>query len=69
MDIAAFSQRLNVLRMEKGLRREDMARLLGVTTNHYQRIEYGKVNGSVSTLDFLAGYFGVAGDYLLGRED
>ena len=36
---------------------------------HYQRIEYGKVNLPATTLLFLADYFGVTTDYLLGRTD
>lgn len=46
-----------------------MATLLGVTTNHYQKIEYGQINISISVLDTLADYFGVTADYLLGRSD
>lgn len=69
MDLTVFSQRLKSLRVEKGLKQEEMAKLLDVTTNHYQKIEYGKVNISISTLAFLADYFHVTTDYLLGRED
>lgn len=41
--------------------------MLDVTTNHYQKIEHGKVNISISALDLLANLFGVTTDYLLGR--
>ena len=46
-----------------------MAELLGCTTSHYQKIEYGKVNIPTTTLVFFADYFNVSTDYLLGRKD
>lgn len=46
-----------------------MAELLGCTDRHYQRMEYGKVNLPSTTVIFLADYFGVTTDYLLGREE
>ena len=63
-----FGKRLCALRKEHHKTQVDMAKLLGVTTNHYQKIEYGKVNIPVTTLDKLADYFNVTTDYLLGRE-
>ena len=45
-----------------------MAEILDCTEQHYQRIEYGKVNVSATTVIFLADYFGVTTDHLLGRE-
>lgn len=41
---------------------------MGMTDRNYQRFEYGKVNVTARTLVFLADYFGVTTDYLLGRE-
>ncbi len=46
-----------------------MAELLELTTRHYQQIEYGKVNIPTLTLIFLADYFDVSLDYLVGRTD
>lgn len=43
--------------------------MLECTVQHYQRIEYGKVNLPSTTLIFLADYFGVTTDYLLGRTE
>ena len=48
---------------------KEMADMLECTMQHYQRIEYGKVNLPATTLLFLADYFGVTTDYLLGRTD
>ena len=63
-----FSLRLKELRKSKGLTQKDMADLMGMTDRNYQRFEYGKVNVTAKTLIFLADYFGVTTDYLLGRE-
>lgn len=64
-----FSNRLKQLRKEKNLKQSDMAKLLELTTRHYQQIEYGKVNIPTLTLIFLADYFDVSLDYLVGRTD
>ena len=61
--------RVRALREEKGLTQKGMAELLGCTTSHYQKIEYGKVNIPTTTLVFFADYFNVSTDYLLGRKD
>ena len=59
---------LGPLRKAKKLKQREMAELLNCTVQHYQRMEYGKVNLPSTTLIFLADYFGVTADYLLGRE-
>ena len=63
-----FSDRLKKLRNEKGLKQSEMGDLLGCTERNYQRIEYGQINVPATTVIFLADYFGVTADYLLGRE-
>lgn len=68
-NLLKFSNRLKQLRKEKKLKQSDMAELLELTTRHYQQIEYGKVNISTLTLIFLADYFDVSLDYLVGRTD
>jgi len=65
--LPGISQRLKPLRKAKGLTQVEMAALLNCTEQHYQRIEYGKVNLPATTLMFLADFFGVTTDYLLGR--
>ena len=64
-----FSLRLKALRKEKRAKQAEMAELLGVTSSHYQKIEYGHVNISATSLMLLADYFGVTTDYLLGRSE
>lgn len=67
--LATMGKRVQALREEKGLTQKGMAELLGCTTSHYQKIEYGKVNIPTTTLAFFADYFNVSADYLLGRTD
>ena len=64
-----MGERLKALRENHHLTQKNMAELLDCTPSHYQKIEYGKVNISVSMLNFLADHFGVSTDYLLGRTD
>ena len=64
-----FGLRLKGLRKSRGLKQKDMADLMGMTDRNYQRFEYGKVNVTARTLAFLADYFGVTTDYLLGRTE
>ena len=66
--LPSFSERLKPLRIEKKITQKQMAALLDCTEQHYQRIEYGKINVHATTVIFLADYFGVTTDYLLGRS-
>ena len=64
-----FSERLKTLRKEKRRTQVEMAELFGWTEAHYQKVEYGWINISATTLELLADYFEVSTDYLLGRSD
>ena len=64
-----LGERLRLLRKEKRQRQIDIAEILGITQAHYQRVEKGKINIPTLTLCFLADYYGVSTDYLLGRSD
>ena len=64
-----FSERLKALREEKGLKQIEMAEVLSCIGRHYQKIEHGEINIPSLTLLFLADYFDVSTDYLLGRTD
>lgn len=66
--LPGLAKRLQPLRIKKGMMQKEIASLLNVTEGHYQKIEYGKINLSATTLIFLADYFQVSVDYLLGRE-
>lgn len=67
--LKTMAERIRGLREQNGLTQKKMSELLGCTPNHYQKIEYGKVNIPTTTLAFLADYFNVSADYLLGRTD
>ncbi len=66
--LPSIAERLKPLREAKNQTQKEIAALLGCTVQHYQRIEYGMINLPSTTLIFLADYFGVTTDYLLGRE-
>ncbi|MCL2697696.1 MAG: helix-turn-helix domain-containing protein [Oscillospiraceae bacterium] len=64
-----ISERLKLLRKEKKLYQKDMAALLNITERQYNSYEAGKVDLNASKLIFLADYFDVSLDYLVGRSD
>ena len=64
-----FSQRLKELRQERNLKQREMAELCGLKIRGYQQYEYGEAFPTVSGLVFLADYFDVSLDYLMGRSD
>ena len=64
-----FGRRLQALRQEQHATQKAMAELLGCTTSNYQKMEYGQVNVSATTLMALCAHFGVSADYLLGLRE
>ncbi len=64
-----FAGRVRELREERGLKQTEMAELCGVKVRSYQRYEHGDGYPEVPGLLFLADYFGVSLDYLMGRKD
>ena len=65
-----FSERLKSLRLSKNLKQSDMAKLLNIAERNYQRFEGSKIILPKSEyLIFLADYFNVSIDYLVGRTD
>lgn len=67
--LPSFAERVKPLRKAKKVTQKQMAELLNCTEQHYQKIEYGNVNVPATTVIFLADYFGVSADYLLGRTE
>ncbi|MDU4787688.1 MAG: helix-turn-helix transcriptional regulator [Clostridium sp.] len=57
-----------ILRTEKGLRQEDIAKLLNVSRQAYSYWETGERNPDVEVLIALADYYNVTIDYLVGRS-
>lgn len=64
-----FSERLKQLRKERKLTQNEMAEICGLKPRGYQEYEYEKGYPTVPGLIFLADFFGVTTDYLLGRSD
>lgn len=67
--LPSLAVRLKPLRKSKHLTQKEMGALLDCTDRHYQMIEYGQINVPSTTIIFLAKYFGVSADYLLGLEE
>ena len=67
--IALFGDRLKVLRNEKNMTQSELAKLLEVSASTIGMYEQGRRDPDTKTLTFLAEYFGVSIDYLLGRID
>ncbi len=67
--MADFPERVRELRKERGLKQNEMAEVCGVKLRSYQRYEHGESYPEVPGLLFLADYFGVSLDYLMGRKD
>lgn len=56
------------LRLEQGLKQEDLGRRLGVTKQSVSNWENGNIMPSIDLLEKLSDHFGVTTDYMLGRE-
>ncbi|MBO8138288.1 MAG: helix-turn-helix domain-containing protein [Desulfotomaculum sp.] len=64
-----FGKRLRELRAEQHLTQQDLAKLLKVSPSTIGMYEQGRRDPDTSTVNFLADYFGVTTDYLLGRSN
>lgn len=64
-----FKDRLRDLRLECSAKQDTMADLLGIKLRAYQNYEYGTSFPNFKNLIFLADYFDVSLDYLVGRSD
>ena len=65
---AKRGQILKELRIKKGLTQYDLAKLLDITQQAYQRYEYGTSEPNADGFKTLADFYGVTLDYLLDRE-
>lgn len=64
-----FGMRLKELRQEKGLTQAELGSILGCIDRNVQKMEYGRSNVPIKNLIFLADYFDVSLEYLIGRSD
>lgn len=63
-----FAKRLTLLREQKGLTQDEMAKKLNISRSALSLWEIGKREPNFETLKLLADFFGVSVDYLLGRD-
>ena len=64
-----ISQRLKLLRVEKGLSQKSVAENIGLLYQQYARYENGINEIPVKHLITLAKFYGVSLDYLVGMTD
>lgn len=64
-----FSERLQQLRKEKGLKQSELANILNTTQRRISYMESGKVEPDLETLVAIARHFNVTLDYLVGISD
>ena len=64
-----FSERLRMIRKEKGMTQIEVAAKIHISERHYQAYEAGKHEPTLSVLLRLADLFDVSLDYLAGRSD
>ena len=65
----SFAERLTQLRNEKGLKREDVAKVLGCSVSAVGNYENGNRTPDFDSLIKLVDYFNTTIDYLLGKTD
>lgn len=63
-----FGNRLRELRLQRNLTQQDLAKLLNVSPSTIGMYEQGRRDPDTHTIVFLANYFGVTTDYLLGTS-
>jgi len=61
--------RLRYVRDHRGLTREALASLVGISVKSVQRFESGKVSPTPAVLDLIALHLGVSPDYLQGKVE
>ena len=64
-----YFQRLKDLREDKDMKQVQIAELLGIQQTVYSRYERGFQNIPIEHLLFLADYYNVSTDFMLGRTD
>ena len=67
--MSKFGVRLKELRQMNKLKQTDLAEILNVTYRAIQNYEAGNREPNIDKLVFLADYFNVSIDYLVGRTN
>jgi len=64
-----IGERLKQLRKERGIKQEDLAKIIGVTKSSVSMYETNKTTPSYSALAEIVRHFNVSADYLIGVVD
>ncbi len=64
-----LAERLRLLRKEKKLSQAEFAKIVGLSTNGYQRYELDERDPTALLIVEIAKYYKVSSDYLLGLSD
>lgn len=64
-----FGATLKKLREEKHLTQEQLGKFINISKANISKYEAGKLQPNIETINFLAEFFEVSIDYLLGRSD
>lgn len=65
--MSIFSERLKRLRIANNLIQKDIAKVLDMTVNSYQRYEYGTRSPNLEIVTKISDYYNVPLDFLMGR--
>jgi transcriptional regulator with XRE-family HTH domain len=67
--MATFADRLKILRSDKKLTQKEFAKILNINERSYQNYEINASTPNFKLLLFIADYFDVSLDYLVGKSE
>jgi len=67
--MATFADRLKLLRNNKKLTQKEFAKILNINERSYQNYEINASTPNFKLLLFIADYFDVSIDYLVGKSE
>ena len=67
--MATFANRLKLLRSNKNLTQKEFAKILDINERSYQNYEINASTPNFKLLLFIADYFDVSIDYLVGKSE
>jgi transcriptional regulator with XRE-family HTH domain len=67
--MATFANRLKLLRSNKNLTQKEFAKILDINERSYQNYEINASTPNFKLLLFIADYFDVSLDYLVGKSE
>lgn len=64
-----FNDRIKILRTERGLTQDSVAKGMDMPVRSYQRLEMDGAKSNYDTLKKIADFYDVSVDWLMGRTD